>query len=318
MKLKKMGKMFTPSELNLGRGSAGYAQSPQALVFPDFIRVYFSTRSFDTNGKFLSRVAYADFENDLKTLVAVSNHEVIALGSLGCFDEHGIFPFHVLRHDNRILAYTCGWSRRVSVSVETGVGLAESFDEGVTFRKFGPGPILTSSVDEPFLVGDAFVIWHEGIYHMWYIFGTRWATRVTGVPERTYKIGHATSPDGVVWHKEKTPQQVVPDLLGEEECQALPTIIGIGDRFHMFFCFRESFGFRDDPTKGYRLGHAVSRDLVSWSRTESEVLFVGDHADWDSQMQCYPHAFSHAGRFYLLYNGNAFGKQGFGAAEILA
>ena len=37
--------------------------------------------------------------------------------------------------------------------------------------------------------------------------------------------------------------------------------------------------------------------------------------DWDSEMQCYPHLFRCDEKVYLLYNGNAFGKAGFGLAE---
>jgi hypothetical protein len=37
---------------------------------------------------------------------------------------------------------------------------------------------------------------------------------------------------------------------------------------------------------------------------------------WDSQMQCYPHIFECDGRVYLLYNGNEFGRHGFGAARL--
>jgi hypothetical protein len=316
MKLRRLGKIFNPLDHDLGRNYAGYAQSPQALVFSDFIRVYFSTRSVDQCGKFLSHVAYVDFENDMKTVRSVSKHEVIKLGFLGCFDEHGIFPFHAVRNGNRILAYTCGWSRRVSVSVETGIGLAESFDDGVTFEKYGTGPIMTSSCNEPFLVGDAFVMSAYAKWHMWYIFGTHWSNDGRGQAERTYKIGHATSIDGVTWEKKKGPV-VLPDVLGEFECQALPTVVRLGKQFHMFFCFRQSFGFRDDPTRGYRLGHATSNDLETWERTQPELQITGDAEEWDSKMQCYPNAFTHNGRAFLLYNGNAFGKLGFGIAEIL-
>src|SRR5690606_42009093 len=56
---------------------------------------------------------------------------------LGCFDEHGIFPMNVLRHRDIVYGYTCGWSRRVSVSVDTAIGLAVSHDEGLTFQRIG-------------------------------------------------------------------------------------------------------------------------------------------------------------------------------------
>ena len=36
--------------------------------------------------------------------------------------------------------------------------------------------------------------------------------------------------------------------------------------------------------------------------------------DWDQNMQCYPHISECDGRTFLLYNGNEFGRFGFGAA----
>ena len=56
---------------------------------------------------------------------------------------------NVLKHENKIYAYLSGWSRRVSVSVETGIGLAMSYDDGKTFKRLGNGPVLTSSLSEP-------------------------------------------------------------------------------------------------------------------------------------------------------------------------
>ena len=73
-------------------------------------------------------------------MLRVSDEPVIELGKLGCFDEHGIFPMNVLRHDGRIYGYTSGWTRRVSVSVDTGIGLAFSPDDGWTFQRIGDGP----------------------------------------------------------------------------------------------------------------------------------------------------------------------------------
>jgi hypothetical protein len=34
-------------------------------------------------------------------------------------------------------------------------------------------------------------------------------------------------------------------------------------------------------------------------------------------MQCYPHVFASDGKVYLLYNGNEFGRLGFGLAELV-
>jgi hypothetical protein len=318
MKWRKLGLIFDLAKNSLPAGCIGFAQSPQPVVFEDFVRVYFSTRVVDPeNGKFISVVAFADFEPDFSKVISVSKGPVIERGRLGCFDEHGIFPMNVIRRGCELWGYTCGWSRRVSVSVETGIGLAVSKDDGLKFERRGDGPLVTSSLKEPFLVGDGFVLQQGAWYHMWYIFGTEWRTyELRGVPERTYKIGHAVSEDGIAWKKSSEGTAVIPDALDEAECQALPCVIKIGGLYHMFFCYRHSYGFRTDPARGYRLGHASSKDLRRWVRDDQAIPLRGATGSWDSEMICYPGICESRGKTYLLYNGNEFGRHGFGAAVL--
>ena len=315
MKWKKLGKIFDPTDHALPNGCVEFAQSPQALVYADFVRVYFSTRQRDASGKYLSHISFVDFDRQLSRVLGVSKHVVIELGGLGCFDEHGIFPISPVRDGDRVLAYTTGWNRKVSVSVDSSIGLAVSTDDGYTFQKLGTGPVVTSSLHEPFLVADAFVAMHGGTYHMWYIYGTAWTAAAPGdPPDRVYKIGHATSADGIAWQKEN--RQLIGDKLGSSECQALPTVVHGDGRYHMFFCYRRQFGFRKDREGAYRIGYAFSEDLTSWVRDDKLAGIDVSPDGWDSDMQCYPNVFECDGNIYLLYNGNEFGRRGFGLAVL--
>jgi hypothetical protein len=316
MRWIRLGKIFDPTEHRLPNGCEQFAQSPQALVFDDFVRIYFSTRAVDTSGKFLSHIAFVDMRKNLRDVIRVSDRTVIPLGGLGCFDEHGIFPMNVLRVGDAVYGYTCGWNRRVSVSVDTAIGLAISRDDGLTFQRVGDGPVLAQSLHEPCLVGDGFVKHFAGSFHMWYIFGTGWKRYAPGAaPDRTYKIGHAVSSDGIQWQKEEA-RRIIPDCLGPDESQALPTVIQIGSRYHMLFCYRQSFDFRANPSRGYRIGHAWSDDLSNWTRDDDDSRLDAEPGAWDCDMQCYPHVFDCDGRVYLLYNGNQFGRHGFGLAML--
>ena len=269
-----------------------------------------------SNGKYLSHVAFVDMKKNLRDAIGTSGHTVIGLGKLGCFDEHGIFPMNVVRRGDDVYGYTCGWSRRVSVSVETAIGLAVSRDGGLTFHRIGDGPVLAASLREPCLVGDPFVKIVGDAFHMWYIFGTGWKKfSESSAPDRTYKIGHALSDDGINWVKEEA-RQIIDDRLGAEESQALPAVIDIGGRHHMFFCYRQSYDFRKNRDRGYRIGHAYSDDLINWNRDDSNPGIDVTGGDWDSDMLCYPHAFACDGKVYLLYNGNEFGRYGFGLAVL--
>jgi predicted GH43/DUF377 family glycosyl hydrolase len=317
MKWKKLGLIFNPADHKLSNNCKDFAQSPQTLVFDDFVRIYFSTREKDKTGKFLSHISFVDMDKDFKEIISVSSNKVIELGKLGCYDEHGIFPFNIARDKDykRVLGYIGGWSRRVSVSVETSIGLAISEDDGLTFIRVGDGPVLTSSLNEPFLVGDPFVSVFNNIYHMWYIYGIRWINYPAEEhPQRVYKIGYATSDDGVLWLKEE--KQIINDTLNIDECQALPTVVRHSDKYHLYFCYREAEGFRKDKNKAYRIGYAYSDDLKNWIRDDDNAGIDVSKDGWDSDMLCYPHIFHCDDKIYMLYNGNEFGRFGFGLAVL--
>ena len=315
MKWTKLGQIFDFEKSPFSKKFSSHAQSPQAVVFDDYVRIYFTSRKIDGDF-YISFPQYVDFTKDFSEIINYSKDEIIPLGNLGCFDEHGIFPFSPLKIGNEIKAYTSGWTRRVSVSVDSGIGLSISLDSGNTFKKLGDGPILTSSLNEPFLVIDAFVRFFNNQYYMFYIYGERWIfDDNTKQAERVYKITYATSIDGINWIKSGI--KIIGDALNQNECQALPTVTKIEDKYIMYFCFRDAFNFRSDKKNSYKLGYAYSLDLKSWIRDDENVGIELSESGFDSEMMCYPNSFEMNNEFYLLYNGNKFGEKGFGIAKLI-
>lgn len=316
MRWRKVGKVFDPTLFRLPNNCKEFAQAPQVLIFEDFTRVYFSTREQEQNGAALSHICYADFTKDFKNIIRVSEKTVIPLGKLGCFDEHGIFPLNVIKVGDEIWAFISGINRRKSVPVDSAIGVAISKDNGETFERIGDGPILGCSLHEPFLICDPFVQVVNDEFHMLYVYGKKWfKSSKTGNVERVYKIGHATSRDGLKW--KRTGRQLLDDSISGNECQALPTFVLIDGVYHMYFCFRDSESFRTERSGAYRLGYATSVDLINWKRDDSKAGLDRSNDGWDCQMMCYPHIFKSEGRVYLLYNGNDFGRAGFGLAELM-
>lgn len=309
MNWKRYGLIFSPQKYGIE-----YAKSPQVILFEKFVRVYFSACKKDKNSKLISYVCFADFTKDFQEVLDFTK-QILPEGELGCFDEHGIFPFSPLRNGDEIWAYTSGWTRRVSVSVDTGIGLVVSKDgEGRSFERIGTGPVFASSLTEPFLVTDGYVRKFQNQFHMWYIFGQDWKTYKQGQePERIYKIGHAVSKDGIDWMRDGI--YIIPEKVTDES-QALPCVLFYQGKYHMFFCYRSSYDFRKDTKKSYRLGYAWSEDLVHWTRFDEYIDFPILDDGWDSQTQCYPHVFEMNQKLYMLYNGNSFGKTGFGLAVM--
>ena len=316
---KKRGLLFDLKGKDNQQPFQEFAQSPQTIVFDDFIRVYFSTRTRDVTNTYLSKIAYVDYDLEFKNVLNVSSEEIISLGELGTYDQHGIFPIHPFKDGDTIYAFLTGWNRRVSVPVETSIGIAKSMDNGLTFQRLGNGPVLSSSLNEPHLVGDGFVLKVNDVFYMFYIFGVQWHKATKNEPvARVYKIGLATSTDLVNW-KKNDGKQIIASFLNENECQALPTVVEFDGMYHMVFCYREATDFRTNPTRGYRLGYAYSNDLIHWERNDKKLGLPLDLEgnDWDSKMMCYPHLVKVKNKVFLLYNGNEFGKFGFGLAELI-
>lgn len=315
MQWQKLGQIFKFSDSPFRARYTSHAQSPQALLLADRTRVYFSTRELDDSGKFLSHVQYVDYDSEFKNIIDYSEHEVIPLGKLGCFDEHGIFPLSPVRVGDKIYGYTNGISRRTSVDVESGIGFCVSTDDGRTYQKPHEGPLMSASLYEPFLVGDAFVRFFAGKYHMFYLYGKKWSdTTVEHASERVYKIGHAVSEDGLEWVRMGG---IIADTVDENECQALPTVIELNGRYHMYFCYRHMAGFRTEKGKGYQIGYAYSDDLEKWTRADDQAGICLSETGWDSEMMCYPNIFESDNQVFLLYNGNTFGRDGFGLAKLM-
>jgi hypothetical protein len=75
------------------------------------------------------------------------------------------------------------------------------------------------------------------------------------------------------------------------------------------------FSYRSGDGIPYRIGHCVSIDGLVWDYKEKDID-IGKNGEWDSEMLCYPFVFSHKNKIYMLYNGNSYGKHGFGIAIL--
>jgi hypothetical protein len=84
----------------------------------------------------------------------------------------------------------------------------------------------------------------------------------------------------------------------------------------MFFCYRHATDFRRNRNRSYRIGYACSADLRRWTRDDARGGMDVSASGWDSEMICYPHVFRCDDAVYMLYNGNEFGRHGFGVAVL--
>lgn len=311
---KKIGKIFTPQEVTGRYWLKEFAQAPATLIFDDFVRVYFSCRPLaDANGQYTSYSAWVDLDRaDMSKVRAVAEQPILSLGHLGEFDEFGTYPVSVTREGEKVWAYYAGWTRCESVPFNVAIGVAISADDGKTFEKLGAGPVLSYSLDEPFVLSGPKVRRFLGHWQLFYIAGCKWKV-VDGRAEPVYKIRMASSEDGINW--KKLNRDLIPSRIEEDEAQASPDVFYANGKYHMFFCYRYSSHFRSKQN-GYRIGYASSTDLVNWERDDSKAGIDVSEQGWDAEMVSYPHVFELDGKTYMAYLGDQVGRYGFGLAEL--
>ena len=310
----KLGKVFSPQLVEGRSWLKEFAQAPSALVFDDFVRIYFSCRPLaDGNAQYVSYSAFVDLDRaDLFKIKRVSEQPILSLGNLGEFDEFGTYPVSVIRDGEELRAYYAGWTRCESVPFNVAIGVATSRDGGETFTRLGNGPVLSYSPDEPYVLSGPKIRRYDGNWYLWYIAGRKWKL-VDGRAEPVYKIRMASSSDGIRWTKLN--KDLIESRIEEDEAQACPDVFHANGRYHMFFCYRYSSHYRSKE-KGYRIGYASSSNLIDWVRDDAKAGIDVSKDGWDAEMVSYPHVFELDSKTYLAYLGNQVGRHGFGLAVL--
>jgi hypothetical protein len=313
-KWTKLGRVFDPTAITGVDWLHEFAQAPATLIYDTFVRVYFSCRPKpDANGQYVSHAAFVDLNRtNLFERVGLSAKPVMALGGLGTFDEFGTYPTSVIRNGSDVWAYYGGWTRCASVPFDVAIGLAISRDNGVTFQKEGTGPVLSRDLHEPFVISGPKIRKFGDRWYLFYIAGTKWLAN-EGRPEPVYRIRMASSDDGIHWERHN--RDLIETRLESDECQASPDVFFANGRYHMFFCYRYSIGYRGKE-RGYRIGYASSVDLLNWTREDARVGIDISDQGWDSEMISYPHVFELDGAIFMMYLGNQVGRLGFGLARL--
>lgn len=63
-------------------------------------------------------------------------------------------------------------------------------------------------------------------------------------------------------------------------------------------------------------GYAESYDGKRWVRKDNDLGIGLSDSGWDSRHLCYPAVVAYKENYYMFYNGNDMGKDGFGYAIL--
>lgn len=300
MRWRKLGLVFAPSGQHLWMQT--HASLPVALRLEgNLYRVYFASR--DSQNR--SHIGFVEFDIGAPTnILRLSSAPVLAPGPLGCFDDHGTYAASIVSHEHDLLMYYIGWSPGARAPLfYSSIGLARSADGGENFSKMFAAPVMARSEFDPCLVTSPCVIIDEGRWRMWYVSGFKWEEAADGL-HSYYHIKYAESADGVRWERKGL---VCIDLRPGERNIARPCVVKDGDKYRMWYSYNGG--------QGYRIGYAESQDGYAWARLDGEAGIDVSPSGWDSDAMAYPNVFTHEGTTYMIYNGNGFGRDGFGLAR---
>lgn len=286
----------------------GYAQDAFIDIIDDKTwRIYYSART----KKVVSLPHMIDVEaGNPMNILKIYKEPLFRPGRIGTFDDSGITMTSIVNvNDNKYLYY-CGWNKRVSVPYALSIGVAILKKNGTSFEKMFEGPIMDRTKYNPIAVSAPFVIYDEGLFKMWYISFTEWKD-YNGRKEPIFVIKYATSDDGIDWH---TSPNICIDSSYDGESFARPWVLKDEGIYKMWFSPRGPVGYREKDGQHYMLDYAESEDGENWERQPHKLNLTTSESGWDSEMIAYASVIKENGIYHMIYNGNYFGKTGFGYA----
>lgn len=274
-----------------------HASNPVASrLSGDMYRIFFSCR--DANRR--SHIGYVDI--DLKSpleVLSISKSPVLKPGEIGTFDDSGVTLACINKIGERQYLYYLGWNLSVTVPWRNSIGLAVADSIDGTFEKYSKAPIIDRSHVDPYSLSYPFVLEDDGVFKMWYGSNLKWGRQKN---DMLHVIKYAESGNGINWIRRGA---VAIDLKKGEVGLSRPCVRKELNRYRMWYSIR---------TDSYRVGYAESLNGIDWTRMDEQAGIDTSETDWENHSIAYPSIFEHQGQTYLLYNGNDFGKTGFGLA----
>lgn len=295
---KKLGHVFCPDG-TIPRMRTHASNPVVTHVKEDLFRVYFGSRD-DLQRTHIWFLDMYLKDEEFK-IIGLSSGPVLVPGVLGAFDDSGVSIGCVLKNGENTWLYYMGWNLGVTVPWRNSIGLAVISPESSEAKRTSPVPMIDRNVHDPFTISYPCVIRDGSIWKMWYGSNLTWGAQQS---DMNHVIKYAWSADGVQWNVEGAISLNL--KLPEEYALCRPWVLKENGLFKMWFCYRGD---------AYRIGYAESSNGITFARKAGPIVDVSS-SGWDSEMVAYPSLIRHGRNLYLFYNGNHYGKTGFGLAVL--
>ncbi len=296
MAWKKLGKIFCPVDTYDWMYSHASNTVAAPLEEDGHFRIYFSCRNQSSQ----AHIGYVDIDIANPTnVLRISESPVLSPGPKGDFDDSGLSLACIADVKGMTYMYYLGWNLAVSVPFRNSIGVAVKDKKTGCFEKISKGPIMDRSMNDPYTLSYPFVFQEEGAYKMWYGSHQMWGKTTD---DMIHVMKYAESADGLNWSRKNI---ICLDADEKDYAFSRPFVLKENGIYKMWYSFRGG---------KYRIGYAESKDGLEWVRKDAIGGLEVSSTGWDDNMVCYPYLFHHNDCRYLLYNGNEYGKTGFGIA----
>lgn len=297
---KKLGQLYVPKGSGQHPKLISHAANPLPVHLEgDVYRVFFSGR--DERNR--SSVGAVDIDIVQRKIVSEHFFPFFEHGPVGSFFADGVSIGNCYEGDGVKYMLFMGWQIPKDGHWRGDIGrLIVTPDLGLELDS--EDPVIGSDSIDPISLSYPWVHKNEkGGYSMWYSSVTTWDA---GNGEMLAPIKSASSTDGHNWNREGL---AIPYELGRAQAFSRPTVVAnLETGYEMWFSYRGNGGEK------YCIGYALSQDGRKWELALDDAGIDVSLDGWDSEMIEYPFVFDHKGQQYMLYNGNGYGRSGFGLA----
>jgi hypothetical protein len=305
MKWEKKGFIFNAE--NMTNWAISGAMIPTPIIWDEnTIRIFLTF--LDKEG--IGRTGFVDLDKiNFSIIKDFSKNPIFDIGQDGTFDENGSLTCSVTKSPSGYLNfYYAGFELGTKIRYRLLTGLAITDKDLNLIKKFET-PVLERTSEELFFRGGPFCIYDtiDQIYKMWYVAGSDW-TDIDGKQMPVYEIRYLESDDGINWPDKG--QSCIKIEKDNEHGFGRPYVIKHQGIYKMFYSIRVKH-------LGYRLGYAESSNGINWCRKDELMNLDVSFEGWDSEMIAYSSVIDLDGKLIMFYNGNGFGKTGFGYAELV-
>ncbi|WP_460371015.1 hypothetical protein ACOYXF_05115 [Pseudomonas sp. Tul1A2] len=300
---KKLGQLFTVEGEPRHPKLTSHAANPLPVhLYDDVFRVFFSSRDCTNR----SSVGAVDIDIEQRKIIKEHPQPFFEHGPQGSFFADGVSIGNCYTVNGVRYMLFMGWQAPSDQHWRGDIGRLVVSADASTLTLASQTPFMSADAHDPVSLSYP---WVEddgrGGYDMWYGSTRTWDA---GNGEMVHVINSAHSIDGERWQRTGL---AVPFEINVAQAFSRPTVAKnpLGG-LEMWFSYRSGAG------ESYRIGYATTDAGNQW-RLALEETGIGVSAQgWDSEMIEYPFVFDHKGNRYMLYNGNGYGKTGFGLAIL--